>query len=458
MTLASPLPEAFGNRLLRHWSELIRLAWPVMLSRLGILLMALVDAVMLGRFDTVAFAGFALGLSIFLPIMVTGIGGTVGVVSVVARHHGAGRTQAAAESFFHGLWWATLVGIFVAVLSWQTEHVLTLVGQAPELREIGGAVGRTLAFGGFCQILFAASAFYLEATKRPLPALIAMIGANVVNAILNLLALNGTLPFIGQEAVGVAFATSTARTVLAITLLAYVACLPEVRAAASRMMWGPGGWPASREIRTIGLAGAAAYFFETFAFSALNQAAGLIGTSALAAYSIAHNVESTVFMIAIGLSVASAVRVGSYAGQGRADEARFAAWSGLALTALIIGSIGVLIVLNGERVASVYTEDAALIARITPLLAILTIALVFDGGQVVMGHCTRALGDSWGTTLRFFLAFWGVMIPVGLYLGLATSLEEMGLFVGTGVGCGVAVLLLGLRFAALVRRTEDKTP
>ncbi|MEL6677609.1 MAG: MATE family efflux transporter [Pseudomonadota bacterium] len=455
MTATDLAPDPFASRLRRHWVELIRLAWPVMLSRLGILVMALVDAVMLGRFDTVALAGFALGLSIFLPVMVSGIGGTVGVVSVAARHHGAGRTEAAAETFFHGLWWAAALGCVVIAVSWQAEAILTLVGQDPQLAEIGGGVARALSLGGFTQLIFAASAFYLEATKRPLPAMLAMVLANLVNAGLNALVLAGTIPFTGQEAVGVASATTAARVTLAIAVVAYIIRLPEVRAAASARIWGPGGWEAARDIRTIGLAGAAAYFFETVAFSTLNQAAGLIGTAALAAYSIAHNMESTIFMIAIGLSVATAVRVGGYAGRGQIDEARFAAWSGLALTALIIGAIGTLLVLNGAAIASVYTTDETLIARITPLLAVLAVALIFDGGQVVLGHCNRALGDSWGTTLRFFLAFWGVMIPVGLYLGLATPLGEMGLFVGTGVGCGVAVILLGLRFNALARRMED---
>ena len=40
--------------------------------------------------------------------------------------------------------------------------------------------------------------------------------------------------------------------------------------------------------------------------------------------------------------------------------------------------------------------------------------MVFDAGQVVLGQSNRALGDSWGTTRCFFLAFWCVMVPLGL--------------------------------------------
>ena len=70
-------------------------------------------------------------------------------------------------------------------------------------------------------------------------------------------------------------------------------------------------------MRRIGLAGGAAYFFETFAFAALAQAAGLLGATALAAYTMLHNIEATVFMIALGLSVATAVRVGQAVGARR---------------------------------------------------------------------------------------------------------------------------------------------
>ena len=69
-------------------------------------------------------------------------------------------------------------------------------------------------------------------------------------------------------------------------------------------------------MRRIGFAGGAAYFFETVAFATLAQAAGLLGATALAAYTILHNIETMVFMVALGVSVATAVRIGQAAGAG----------------------------------------------------------------------------------------------------------------------------------------------
>ena len=76
--------------------------------------------------------------------------------------------------------------------------------------------------------------------------------------------------------------------------------------------------------------------------------------------------------------------------------------------------------------------------------------MVFDAGQVVLGQSNRALGDSWGTTLCFFLAFWCVMVPVALLLAFHAGLAEAGLFIGTAAGCVTAVALLGLRFRRLL--------
>ena len=82
--------ELFGRRVLRHLSDLMRLAWPVMLSRAGILIMAFCDIAMLGRYGAGAIGELNLGVSIFVPLLVATIGLVSGVVPVVAQAFGAG--------------------------------------------------------------------------------------------------------------------------------------------------------------------------------------------------------------------------------------------------------------------------------------------------------------------------------------------------------------------------------
>jgi multidrug resistance protein, MATE family len=455
MIAAEQGTESFAARLARHWAALFRLAWPVMVSRAGVLLLAMADVVMVGRYDTIELAHMSLAFAVFVPVFVTGIGAMVGIVSTTARAQGAGEAGLPGIAL-RGLRWAGLVGIAATVLIFGAELLLHLIGHAPDMVAGGGSVARVLAVGALFQIVFVGTSFYLEGTGRMKPGLYAMLLANVVNLVLNWLWIGGNLGFPAMGAEGAALASTLARFAMAAGLLWWMLSLPEFAPyrQKSLTLWGPGGWAAGREMRRIGIAGAAAYFFETVAFASLAQAAGLIGAGALAAYTILHNIEATVFMIALGLSVGTAVRVGQSVGAGAIAEARFAAFSGLAAAMLLIGTIGLVLLAFAPQVTSFYSNDPALIARAIPLFAIVAVSLIFDAGQVVAGQATRALGDAWGTTLRFFIAFWLVMVPAALGLAFLTPLAEAGLFIGTAIGCATAVVLLGLHLAAMLRRLE----
>ena len=157
-------------------------------------------------------------------------------------------------------------------------------------------------------------------------------------------------------------------------------------------------------------------------------------------------------MVALGVSVGTAVRIGQAAGAGDRDEARFAGLAGVAASMGLVALLGLAMLAAAPAVVGFYSADAGLIERAAPIMAILAISMVFDAGQVVLGQSTRALGDSWGTTLCFFLAFFCVMLPSALVLAFHTPLAESGLFIGTALGCLTAVGLLGRRFLKLVGR------
>ncbi|MEO1001257.1 MAG: MATE family efflux transporter, partial [Pseudomonadota bacterium] len=364
------------------------------------------------------------------------IGAMIGIVALVSRAHGAGDGPGAAAVFRQGLRWALLVGSLAVLAVMFGETALRAVGHAPALVEAGGSVARFLAPGALAHMLFVAATFYLEGTGRPRAGLVAMLLANLVNITGNTL----LIPEMGAD--GAALATTVARIVTAAALLTYVLSRPEVRAARA------GPWAAGREMRVIGLASGAAFAFETMAFAALNQVAGLISEEALIAYTIAHSVQSLIFMIALGLSVAAGVRVGAALGRGELEEARFAGLSGLGATVVAMAVVNLGVMAFAGEIAGIYSTDAAVAGAAAALFPLLALTLLFDGGQVVMGQCCRAFGDSWQTTLRFFLAFWVMMVPLGAWLGFS-GMGAAGLLLGTVAGCVVAVALFTLRFLQL---------
>lgn len=445
-------PAPFGPRLRARLAGLMRLAGPVMLSRAGILALSMADLAMTGQAGIDELNGMALGFSIAMPVMVAGIGAMLGVISVASRRFGAGDAPGAARAWAQGMHLALAAGLIGWAICAQGATLLGWFGQDPALVESGGRAAAGLGWGVPGQLMFMVSAFYLESSGRAAPALVAMAGANAVNLLFNAL----WIPGMGAE--GAAHATSLARWIMAAGLAAWVLrdAAPRALGVAALRPWGPGGWREAAEIRRIGLAGCAAGFFETAAFASLAQAAGLAGASVLAVYSVAHSLESLIFMAALGLATATGVQVGTEMGAGRPQEAAFVGWTGLGAAMVMTACCGVALVVFAPEAAGFYTDDPEVIARAGAAFAIVAASLIFDSGQAVMGQCTRSLGDAWVGSAIFFLAFFGVMAPLGWGLTLGAGMDERGLFLATAAGCITAVSLLGWRFRALARGARPR--
>jgi MATE family multidrug resistance protein len=204
-------------------------------------------------------------------------------------------------------------------------------------------------------------------------------------------------------------------------------------------------------MRRLGFAAGLSVFFETSAFGAMTMIAGLIGPVAVAAYSIAHNVEATVFMAALGLAVATGVKVGREFGGGRRHEAAFVGWTGLAAAACLMAGLGALVGFNAEALARFYSKDAAVAAMTLTLLSIVAVSVIPDGMQIVSGQSNRAVGDAYVSSALYFAAFWLVMVPLGAVFGLGLGWGPEGLMIATLIGASASAALQAGRFRRLTR-------
>lgn len=452
---AEPLPpaEPLGRAVLRHSGDLLRLAWPVMLSRAGILVMAFVDIAMLGRYGLGAPGVAGLGLAVFVPAMVMAIGLVSGLVPVVSRAWGAGDRAEAGRAWARAMSWGAFVSIIGIAVVWQAETLLGWLAYPPEMADAAGAVARALAPGLAAQVLFAVCAFYLEATRRPIWSLWAMVLANVINLGLNWVMIFGHLGWPEMGAAGAALASTIARFAALGAMLWFILAQPDARGAGVRARWdgpwGPGGWRAGRMMRKLGISAGLSNGFETVGFAAMMMMAGTLGTAALDAYSISHNLVATAFMVGLGLSVATGVRVAQASGSGDAREAAIAGWTGLVVALVVMGTLAVLVLTFRHQIVLAYTDVPELAERAAALFLFSAIIFVPDTLQVVLGQAVRALGDAWVPVAVYVLSFLVLMVPLGWYL--SGGWQERGLALAVITACIVAAVLLAWRFRVLTR-------
>src|SRR6187402_3916315 len=91
--------------------QLLRLAWPVALARLGIMGMGVVDVMVVGQIVPSELPHLALGWAPIGVLLVTGIGLLTGVQVLAARALGAGDSKGAGGAWRRGSVIAAVAGL-----------------------------------------------------------------------------------------------------------------------------------------------------------------------------------------------------------------------------------------------------------------------------------------------------------------------------------------------------------
>jgi MATE family multidrug resistance protein len=433
-------------------AQLLKLSGPVVLARLGIMAMGLSDAIVVGRYSATELGYHALAWAPTSVVVTMAVGLLAGVQVMTARVIGQGRRDLTGAVLRRGLSYSLWIGV--------ASTLFLVVAGPPFLHAIG--LERDLADGAsrvlliFClslpgYALSVAASFWLEGLARPGPAAWAMWVANAVNLGLDLLLVPGTFGLPALGAMGGAWATTGARTFLAVVMLGYIAQMPEARAL------GVFAKPerdraAEAEQRRIGFGAGISNFFEVASFASMNIIAGWLGGLAVAAWAIVLNVAAIIFMAPLGLSTAAAVRVGrAYGARDRAGVNRAGAVA-FAVTA-VFGILVTLVVWPSARlIASAYTSNPQTLAMAAPALALSCLMLFPDALQVVAAQALRARGDVWLPTYTHLTSYILVMTPLAWWLAIPMGLGIIGIVWAVVIASVISAVLLLARFWMLSRR------
>jgi len=428
----------------------IILALPVMLARAGLVLMLTVDTITVGRAGGRELAYFAISTAPHLIMQTIGVGLLLGTVVLTAQADGAGRFEECGRIWRLALLIAGTLGLAFAFVEMHGEGLLRLLGQDPAIAAGGGRVLKMWAVGMPAIMLYMATTSFLEGLSRPRPAMVVSLGANLVNAglVWALVFGHAGLPALGAP--GAALGTAITVWIMILLLAGYALRLPEAKRFGIHAPLA-GHYHLVGKLLLLGLPVALSVSFETTAFSGATVIAGWIGQVALAAYQLSINVTSFFYMLSLGLATASAVRVGNAVGRGDRPGVARAGWVAVAMVIALMLVIGLVIRLLRADIVAIYTSDMAVTAAALPVLAVLSLLVLFDGVQGVLMGALRGTADVILPTACFALAFWGCAIPICYYLGYRQGAGALGLAWGLVAGLLLADILLAARFAFVSR-------
>jgi MATE family multidrug resistance protein len=369
------------------------LAIPLMAGQLSQMLMGIVDSAMVGHVGVIPLAACAFANSVLSVPMLLGIGLLVPVAVKVAQAHGAGQRAETGEVLRHGLALSLMAGSLMVGMIWVFGFFLDRFGQPPA---VAAEARRYFLITGLSLIpMFASLAIkqFSEALEHPWPPLMILLASVPVNAGLNWIFIYGNLgaPALGLEGAG--WATLLSRAIGFLALWLYVRRARRFAGRTPERWLRPLSSRGFTELIRIGGPAAGMLVLESGAFSMAAVMAGWIDAASLAAHQIAISCAGATFMLPLGISIATTIRVGQAIGAGEGSRVRAISVSSLALGGGIMAICGLGLALWREAIPRIFISDPAVIDVAAGLLIVAAVFQISDGIQVIAVGSLRGMAD-----------------------------------------------------------------
>ncbi len=444
------------SRLFNEWRALLRLSVPIVIAQLANAAMGFVDTMMAGRVSPTDLAAVALGNSIWMPVFLFMTGVLMATTARVARVFGAGQTHKVGPLVRQSLWLGLLLGSLLAVLMWNAEPLLHLLGI--DARLVTPAMGYLQAVAcGFPAIaLYTVLRCYSDALGRTRPSMVIGLIGLLINIPANYAFIHGKLGLPAMGGVGCGWATALVMFCMLLAMFWWVRWAPHYREHGTFTRWQ---WPERQQLGSLlalGLPIGVSIFAEASIFSIIALLIGGLGANTVAGHQIALNFSSLVFMLPYSLGMATTVRVGQKLGASKPANAAFAAWVAMG-TALLLACVSAsYMTLLRELIARIYTADPQVLAIASTLIIYAAIFQFSDAVQVTAAGALRGYQDTRIAMLITLVSYWGVGLPVGYALGLTElagpAQGPAGLWQGLIAGLTCAAILLGWRLRYQARK------
>jgi multidrug resistance protein, MATE family len=417
-----------------EFRPMFKLAWPVVLSEIGWMLMGLVDTIMVGRVSPEAIGGVSIGSVLHFTVAVFGMGLLLGLDTLVSQAFGGRRLDECHAWLLHGVYLSLGLLVPLTLVLLLFFPLLPAWGIHPAvLRETFPYFG-ALVWGLLPLLLFSSFRRYLQAMNQVKPILFAMISANLVNAFGNWMLIFGKLGAPAMGAEGAGWSTTLARAYMMAVLLAAIVWHER------RERTGLWNTPLKLELTRIarllrlGCPAALQITMEVGVFAAATALAGRLTPVSLAAHQIAMQVASVTFMVPLGMASAGAVRVGQALGRNDPDAAERAGWMALSLGAGFMGLAGLGLLSLPQAIMRIFTVDAGVISLGASLLLLAAVFQLFDGVQVVATGILRGTGDTRTPMVCNFIGHWLIGLPVSYAFCFLMGWGVFGLWIGLSLG------------------------
>lgn len=397
---------------LRLSGSILRLALPAVGEMALSTLVGMADTLMVSYligYQALSGIGFANQLINALIFVFTAF--NTGATAMIARYYGEknaeGMSRVAGQAITINLILGAIITAFTALFGG------TILSGIFEMSADVLAVSLTYFYIVLIGQLFMFFSFSSTAILRgagdTVTPLVVNGAANILNIVFNYFLITGFGPFPEMGVAGAAVSTTGARILSALAFAYILLCRhKKVRVRLSHMK-------ISRAIFSklfkISYPGGIEQLMMNGSFLIMSSVVSKLDTLAEAAFRILLQIESLVFMPAVGLGVAAATLVGKALGEKKPDKAASTAW-----TASIIGVIWgtalcAVLVAAAEPIVRIFTPNRALVNAAIPAMIFIGLNQPILNFHVILSGGLRGAGDTMTVMIVSAVRLWIFFIP-----------------------------------------------
>ena len=439
---------------LKHF---LAIAIPLSAAYLAEYAMFITTKMVVGKigYHELAAVGIAGDLSFEILIIFMAMLSVVGVL--VAQAEGGSDREQAGQSVRQGIFVATLIGVPAMIGIWNLDYVLIVTGQEDIVIELAIPYLKGLCGMALPVLWFAVFRNYIAALSQTVAVMVITLLAVLLNYVLTLWFVYGGGGLEPLGLFGAGLATTIVSWMMFFALLVHIFRKPALRGYGVFL----GRWTFHRsifrEIFKLGIPVAALTLFEAGLFIATSILSGVIGAETLAAYEIVMAWVGIPFVIALGLSEATMVRVALAAGRQQPEAVRQSGLLGMTVVVMTTLLLAIVPVMFSDFIIKVFIdpEDPGfdLVSSLAAqFLVIAAIFQVFDGLQAAAARALRGLKDNIAPLWIAGFGYWVLGIGGGSLLAFHYGYEG-GLWWGLAIGLFVTSNLLLWRFLLFTKRS-----
>lgn len=437
-------------------SKLLSVMIPILVAQVSTAGVTFINTTMAGHAGADDLAGVSVGAGLFYPLLASIIGllmaGTPLMAQLIGRKEKESLPFIVRSGMVIGLsvWALFTAGYFLFI-----DSLMASLALEPAVEHIARYYLMTMIGVVFFMALMIPLRCLTDTAGSTSISMKLFLMAPVVNGIFNYLFIygHGGMPALGG--IGAGLATMITYGVLLGLFLLVVLKSKELegreifKSLSLRMA-------DIKEYLVVGVPSGLSIFMEMSLFSLIIVFLARYGTDALAAYQIADNFASLVYMLPVSCSMALTILIATEVGAGDMAMARRYKKAGFIVAmagALMTSSFTVLF---RSSIGSVYTDDAAVALIAGQFLIYSAGWQIFDTISTPIQGILRGLKDTRISFILMVLAYWGGCFPMSLFLDSHTGLGADSFWLGLDFGVGCSALLMVLRLLYVERKLDGK--